>query len=1237
MLMTFHRRMLSRCIFPFAGLMVVLLGGGDACLAFDSPVDRKGPLTVRIEGPEKISDVKTPLRISVHVENGGDQGVAGTVQLRGIDGWICRPAGAVAFRSDVDSKAVLEFQVTPGEPTYRDLYPIHAIVEFDWKSAHYTAHPILILEADVPSITKSAALPWQPLVLGRDRSLALLQMPVYRAVVHVSGRPPKTMPVGWSGTEQPSRTSVQPRIDDPVGESSRPALAVHPPWSGGQVGTACLEYPLAIPEETSVQLRFASAVTNSGDGDGVTFRVRVAEWDAADGTLGEIVFERHSAAKAWQEADVELSQWAGRTIRLQLESDPGPDNNTSFDQSYWRDPTLVIGKPPSPAAFPPDPSATALQNARQMRCGKYVIHVRMGKRGLLDADFGFHDGGKYQLWFRGFAIRVDGSDLGDAGSPITLVDTSTEPLAGGIRVRHQFAGMRGPFELVGDVGTEHEMLRVRWRLEQQPADQPWQATRIEAISTGPMSNTADRVYAGHGNVIEKPEAFDLSFDGHRLATSFVGFDFPGGLSLLQAVDLPPDMLRINPEQRLHSLQTAGHATFTFIPGDNVWELCKQYRQHNGLQASPGVKLLAGRFVFDLWGGRYRESGEQLRAAFRYGLTDSLVIFHNWQRWGYDYRLPEIFPPNSDKGTTEELRGLIDACGRQDVLFALHDNYIDFYPDADGFSYSDVVAFDPSGQPVKAWLNESREAQSYRYRADKITPFLQSNLQAIRKDLAPTSYFIDVWSSTQPYDYWTADGHHYDRVFTRDTWGKHFAWIRETLGNDAPQISESGHDQLIGWLDGATTNHLRVGKPIPDRGRYGWAVWDIRCADAERVPWMDAVHHDRFILHGAGYSSRYQAGLDGATHGIYSDDYMTTEILTGHPAMVSQAFGRDVVRKYWLTHDAMRALALRTIEDVEFARGDLHRQKVQWSAGGSVWVNRGETDWEVGPIRLPQYGFLAKIPTDLGTVTASIHRRDGLIVEQSQSPSALYVNVRGSLGQRKRIRPEVANFQSETPDRLEMTIDWNAAQPVPAGYRPFLHFVDAEGEIVFQASFDRKTASEGETPRLPMIAAAALPADCKPGDEFELRVGFYHPTSGGGRLLLLGDDDGEQRFRLGKLQVEGEGDRVASLKWTRHETPDGTQWERFNMDARPIDFGWVVTAGGCRLTRQNDAVLLTPLPEEYAGGSGWTLRWDRLPWKLPRPNQVTALDESGKEIWARAFDDSSVIPHDPAVFAYRLQR
>jgi len=665
----------------------------------------------------------------------------------------------------------------------------------------------------------------------------------------------------------------------------------------------------------------------------------------------------------------------------------------------------AVSKPPAgtlpePPAFPPKDDAgsqvlgtvtvkpQADGPAAKPQVDGYEVRIWPGRRGLLDTVVAFVRGEK-RLCFRGFEVRVLGGRIDDARCPILLLEAKEEPCAGGRQVRHRFQSHLGPFDLVGRLYVEQGVLRAKFHLENTPPPRPWAAVTLEDVAAGPWSHTAKQVYAGHGNVIRDPQAYTLGFDGHRLATSFVGFDFDGAFSLVQAVDVPPDRFDVRPAERHYSLHVPHASTMTLVPSENAFAAVKVWRESSGLKPAAGVQKLAGRFVFDLWGGRYRESGEALRRSFAYGLTDAAVIWHNWQRWGYDYRLPEINPPNPQLGTTAELRSTIRACRQAGVLLALHDNYIDFYPDADKFSYEKMIAFDRSGEPVKAWLNEGRGARSYRFRADVVQPFLQANLQWIREQLAPDAYFIDVWSSINPYDYWTADGRFFDRVATRTSWGEHFAWIRRLLGNDAPQISESGHDQLIGWLDGATANHLRVGPPLP--GRHSWSVWDWKCGDAERTPWLDAAHHDRFILHGAGYPGRYEGGLDPRLHGIYSDDYITTEVLTGHPGMVPQPFGRDVVRKYWLLHDLMRALALQRIEQVEFVDGDLHRQHVTWTSG-EVFVNRGTTDWQVAGHVLPQYGFFARV-SGKGNVEAGITRRDGLVVEWASAPQWVYVNGR----------------------------------------------------------------------------------------------------------------------------------------------------------------------------------------------------------------------------------------------------
>lgn len=1208
------------------------------CLAYNPPVDKAGPLTVTIEGPSEVTETGTALPVKVVLENSGDQELAGSLRLAVIDRWTADPAGAVSFEVEARGKAALDFQVTAGEGSYSGHYPIHAYADVEVGGKTLTAHPILILETKLPPVVRQRpTLSFDPIAMAADSELALWRVETHRTVVAPDGKAARTMPVGWQGSEEESRGSTSIGSETLDG-ASKSCVVIHPPYSQGNVGTQWIEYPIRLPKTTPIALQFANAMTPGGQSDGVTFRVRVAAGDAPEGTPGEVVFERHTDAKTWTEAQADLSAYAGKTIRLQLESHPGPKNNTGWDRSFWAEPLLIAGSAPAPATFPPTTSEGSRELGTITTAGsKYQVRLWPGSRGLLDAVVGFSNGPK-QVFFRGFQVKVLGGRIDDTRSPILLEQVTPERCESGVCLRHRFRSRLGTFDLVARLWVDEGGLKAAFRLENEPAPQPWQACYLEEVAVGPWSRAVEQVYAGAGNVIRKPESFELSFDGHRLSTSFVGIDFEGGPSLLEASDLPPLKLKVSPSENYCSLHTANDCTLTLIPADDAFSAVKHWRATNGLVASGGVTKAAGRFVFDLWGGRYGESAEGLRQAFRYGLTDAMVVWHNWQRWGYDYRLPNICPPNPQLGTLEEMQDMVKACKQAGVLFAPHDNYIDFYPDADGFSYEKVIAFSQGGEPVKAWLNEGRNARSYRYRSDAIDPFLKANVGWIRDHLAPTGFFIDVWSSAPPYAYWTSDGRFVPSTYTREKWGELFAWIRDELGDNAPQISESGHDGLIGRLDGAQTNHLRVGEPMP--GDRGWCVWNWKCADAERTPWFDAAHHDRFILHGAGYSSRYEGGLDGRMHGMYSDDYVCTEVLTGHPAMVSRPFGRDVVRKYWLTSAVMRALALRTIEQVTYVGGDLHRQHVLWSGGGEVWVNRGETDWSVGGSVLPPFGFLAAIPTDSGAVAkAGILRQDGAIVEFAEGPAWKYYNGRMLVDQTLPVRMKVDGVRSEGGRQLALDLIWEADVPVPAEHRAFLHFCDSSGEIVFQASQQSDPLREGTTGRFSVKATGSIPEDAKPGQEYELVYGIYSPASGG-RLRLTGPDVGDQRIRAGHLVVQGEGDRVTGVAWRPHAPKADPYRERWNVDARPIDFGGIKTAGGCRLHREGTSLVVTPLPGERAPAFDVEFQWDKWSQGLPAPTRVEALGEDGKAISTEPLSVAGgtvKVTCQPGVFAYRLSQ
>jgi len=1224
--------------FPVGPALLLFIGFAAPAAAYNPPVDSAGPVTVRIDGPELVEQTGVALPARVTIENRADGPIEGTLRLGLIDCWRAEPAGTVPFSVEAKGETSLAFEVTAGEGIYSAHYPIHAFAEFEHDGRQHIAHPILVLRTELPRRSQPGPpVAWKPVELAAGARLALWRMPVRRAVIEQFGRDPETMPTGFSGSHPENLGSSSVGTQTLDGDR-REAIFMHPPWHEGLVGTVLTEFPVVLPNSRPIRLSFAHGVTETGTGDGVTFRVRAAPLDAPKGTFGEILFERHSAAKTWQPAEADLSRFAGQSVRLQLESHPGPAKNTGWDASYWAEPMLSAGTPADPPPLPPadQRNSRLLGNvAIDGTSPPWTVRLWPGDRGLLNAVVGFSRGEQH-LYFRGVRVRALDLRIDEGTAPIVLLGTEEATAGQGVAIRHRFQSHRGRFDLVGRAWIDEGGLKVKFHLENTPTPEPWEAFWIQDIAVDTWDRPVYQVYAGHGNVVRRPGPYRLAFDGHRLSTSFVGFDFHPGPSLLQATDLPPDALLVDPDEKHYSLHVSHAATITFIPADNVWQAVRKYRDTNGLQPAGGVSKAGGRFVFDLWGGRYAESREALERSFAYGLTDAMVVWHNWQRWGYDYRLPEIYPANPRWGTHEEFVALCKTCKQAGVIFAPHDNYIDFYPDAEGFSYDKRIAFHRSGRPVKAWLNEGRDARSYRYRADAVEPFLVDNVRRIREGIGPTGYFIDVWSSARPYDHWTSDGQFVDSTTTRDTWRRHFAWIREKLGGDAPQISESGHDQLIGYLDGAQTNHLRIGNQIPGH-RYTWSALAWECSDAERTPWFDVAHHDRFILHGAGYESRYRAGLDRRMHGMYSDDYIATEVLTGHPAMVNRPFGRYVVRKYWLTGRLMRALALRTIERVEYADDDLHRQHVVWSGGGEVWVNRGETDWQIAGELLPPFGFLARAPTDEGTVEASIARRDGIIVEQSRAPEMLYVGGREPVERPQRIALAVHGATLRGGRRVELPLTWHLDDPVPEGYRQFLHFVDTAGEIAFQASHDPSPLTGGRTGKVDARAVAHLPEGIAADTQLELRMGFYRPN-GGRRLELAGPGDGEGRIVVGTLEVKATDDGPTTVEFTTKSAEPDLFLARQNPDATPVDFGPVITAGSCRLSPQGNRLLVTPLPAEKGPAPRLTIHWEKLPWKLPQPTQVEMLDETKVAISREAVrreGEQVILQCQPGVFAYRL--
>ncbi|MFZ5832740.1 MAG: DUF5696 domain-containing protein, partial [Planctomycetota bacterium] len=700
--------------------------------------------------------------------------------------------------------------------------------------------------------------------------------------------------------------------------------------------------------------------------------------------------------------------------------------------------------------------------------------------------------------------------------------------------------------------------------------------RVTNLAWGPTDQQAPQVYFGHGYCVVEPQAFTVRAGGHNLSTSHVGFDFAGGLSLLMATTTPAESLEVDPKSSRYTLNVHPGTTFTFVPGAaGAMDCALRYRRLCEKKAAPGVAVKAGRFVFDIWGGRYAENAEDLRRAVRYGLGNSLYILHSWQRWGYDYRLPDIYPPKPAMGTLEDMQTLSRVCAEAGVRFGLHDNYIDFYPDATGYSYRHIT-FQPDASPRKAWINDSRDAQSYQFRPDSVMPFLKRNLELMKAGIRPTASFVDVFTSAPPFDYHDWEGKFHSRTATQACWAEAFNTIRDTLGDRAPTTSEAGGDYLVGAIDGADCQFLQ----LTDKPARYYMV--IPCKSWHRVPWLDAVLHTRFSLHGVGYSNRYQGMESRPLHGIESDDYLSCELLTGHALMIDRTgMVRGAVRKHWLAQDMIEQLADDEITAVEFVGGDPDRLKISWT-GGIVWVNRGQRDWEVERRTLPQYGYLARA----GEHESSIERIAGAVVEQSRGPQKLYINGRGyERNPPLRIRPAVEKVEHLGGREFRLVMRWEADETPQGRFQPFVHFAKPQVSRLVKTGFEPRFGPLPKpvdqwkgTIRTGEQNTFTLPEDSPPG-QYDILAGMVDASRRGGRRMrLLGDEDPTQRYRVGVLVVEGGKDKVTGI---RFQPPRelGSLVERLAANEKPTDFGAVATAGAARIEMKRGTLQITPLPDE----------------------------------------------------------
>lgn len=186
-----------------------------------------------------------------------------------------------------------------------------------------------------------------PPIVPDRADFALDEIGLYRVGYQRRGDPAVELLVGWTGgLDTPTGAACQP-----AGlQNGKVAWLLHCPWKG-KTGVTFQEFTVALPAAPRIFLRGSTALRADavGKSDGVVCRVYVN---------GEKRYDSNRQDAQWQPFDFDLTPLAGQTATLRFETDPGPQDNSSFDFSLWAERRLEISGFAPPMRTHPAPPST---------------------------------------------------------------------------------------------------------------------------------------------------------------------------------------------------------------------------------------------------------------------------------------------------------------------------------------------------------------------------------------------------------------------------------------------------------------------------------------------------------------------------------------------------------------------------------------------------------------------------------------------------------------------------------------------------------------------------------------------------------------------------------------------------------------------------------------------------------------------------------------------------------------
>jgi len=1056
------------------------------------------------------------------------------------------------------------------------------------------------------AVTLVAAALAQPAASPDLPVMNLDELGVYAVGYIYRGETERQLPLGWSGLFE-DRTGV---ACEPFGsQNGERAFLLHCPWRNG-TGVAFQQFVIRLPAgATRILLRGATAMRsqNLANSDGVTFRLY------ADGIK---LFDYHQTNDIWRKFEFDFSSWRGSNLTVRFEVDPGPKNNPSFDYSLWGNRQLVLeGYTPPPSTHPSPPplllsnlwagqtmevapqsgfpgtSTVSLSNglARFRHTGPDGVleYVWRAPQSANDGLFG--------------ALTLNARMAGD--SPVTVpLATSASlswsqpalPVASGWLQTNQACTLWRTF----NVGSKTATVRITGQTVGKSlvlaltCDQP-EVTAFDPGSWGPVARRRQITVPYYPGAVHY-----LPHEG-----LFVGalLDWTGSAATScqgnkATYDALTDGTRVPLRER---------AVFTA-----AWHLAEVLPNPPN-PPSPWRGFLANKIVLDIWGGAFKDIAANLNVLASFGITNCVALIHDWQRDGYDNALPAHYPANARYGGDAGMSILVATGARLGIRCALHENYVDYYPNYDFYDPNDI-ALDSAGNLQHAWYNPGTRIQSFAVKPDAILRLAAIQSPEIHRRYNTQAGYLDVHSAVPPWFHVDDRAGQTGAGQLSRVWGVHRQlWAYERDTHNGPVFGEGdNHWYWSGCLDGV---EAQFGSGWPGNGGFTAPL----AVDFDLLK----IHPLQFN-HGMGYYSRwwpagdYQTNWAGPPPMVVLDRYRMQEVAFGHAGFLDSSVYANIPLP-WLEDHLLSPVTARYaparpqeilyqnhgawIDATAAAKLDdasvWNRVRIRYENGLVVTVNGDSNVLAAGAWLLPDLGWVA----EGAGVAAGTTMRGDVIADFADTGDTLFLNARAAadwnLSSYRRVHPSVASFRQSGPRAFQVGYKWDVRDRLAKDYKCFVHFC-ADGAICAQQDHaisppisqwqSGQTINDGPW-------NVTLPGNLPDGD-YDWLIGLSDAAGDGHRVPLQGLDDGTSRIRLGVLHLAGAGAVVRFTAETNMPVFDPGTWygRHLNNSNRVVDFGVARTDGSVWLRHKGNEWVLQTWPRER----NFTLEFDRIRFAQP---------------------------------------